>query len=209
MKPIIAFLFLLPAAALPQAASPQFLTPPAKGVRAPLESLDRKGFLTESNIQRILVLPCPEWQLQLSGIRPYPPGSLSQSNVQPMAVAYGATAWQLSGIGPGPFIDRFKKAFQSSAPMVPPSSALEALVNPLPSLPATSSPRHISWSNIYFLTRGGDFLTFGVVDEGYIFYTRETVGLLPKQAEPDGPANRSQPIRSETNRTSSAAGSGR
>jgi hypothetical protein len=27
--------------------------------------------------------------------------------------------------------------------------------------------------------------------------------------EPDGPANRSQPVRSETNRTSAAAGSGR
>ena len=37
----------------------------------------------------------------------------------------------------------------------------------------------------------------------------DLLGKMALQAEPDGPANGSQPIRSETNRTSSAAGSRR
>jgi hypothetical protein len=43
---------------------------------------------------------------------------------------------------------------------------------------------------------------------GVLFVTRETKSW-PVKAEPGGAANRSQPIRSETNRTSAAAGSGR
>ena len=47
---------------------------------------------------------------------------------------------------------------------------------------------------------GNIMVTFGQIDSSL---------EATKKAEPDGPANGSQPIRSETNRTSSAAGSRR
>jgi hypothetical protein len=183
MKTTVVFLFLSTGLALAQ-----FLCPPPANDRVPLESLDRKQFLSATNVQRVII--------------------------------FLDSRWQRSGLGPQPLIERFKKAFESSGALaVPPkkwdrelnhvsfSLAGERLsVLGLDSVP----PDVIRWSNIFFLIKDGDFLSFGEIENGFIFFTQKTVGLLlTKQAEPGGPANGSQPIRSETNSTSSAAGSRR
>ena len=185
MKTTIVFLCLSAVLAL-ASDHPQFLAPLIpKELRAPVDSLARQGFLSATNIQRTIVLPSRQWQL--------------------------------SGLGPGPLIERFKRSFESSDPVIVPTKELDEEVARLPfQLPSQSkwsgaiSNDRIRWSDVYFLTRDGGFLSFGEIDKGFIFFTEKTVGvILTKGAEPAGPANGSQPIRSETNRTSSAAGSRR
>ena len=185
MKTTFVFLFLFTGLALAEA---QFLCPPTEAYRVPVESLDRKQFLSATNVQRVIIF----------------------LNVR----------WQQSGLGPQPLIERFKKAFESSGTLAVPPKKWDKELSPvgfalagewhsvlgLGSVP----PDVIRWSNIFFLTTDGDFLSFGEIDNGFIFFTQKTVGLLlTKQAELGGPANGSQPIRPETNRTSSAAGSRR
>ena len=53
--------------------------------------------------------------------------------------------------------------------------------------------------------RGGRVPTLSEATEALIFYAENDAYLLP---EPGGPANRSQPVSSETRRTPPAAGSG-
>ena len=130
---------------------------------------------------------------------------LSTSNIQRIVVM-PSTRWKVSGIGPDWHIKRFKQAFQSSAPIVAPSEELESMIA-WEEVGDISHRSRIQWSGAYFLTEGGDFLTFGEIAEGFVFRTRNTVGVIVTKKAEDGTANGSQPTRSETNRTSSAAGS--
>lgn len=62
-----------------------------------------------------------------------------------------------------------------------------------------------SWVHGYILLKDGRILPIEILLSGIIVDDL----LFTENAEPVGPANGSQPIRSETNRTSSAAGSRR
>lgn len=137
---------------------------PPKAKRLSLESIDRKQFLSEANIKKI--------------------------------IATGR--WQSSGIGPDNLIERFKQAFESSIPMFPLSAELEFVAPPpvLSPMATRILPHYLNahllrparsairWSDIYFLTVDGDFLTFGESNVGFIFYTRKTAGVLLTTTSP-------------------------
>lgn len=157
----------------------EYLDVPTKEHRASLSTLDRQQFLSTSNVQRIVVLP--------------------------------STRWQVSGIGPDFYIQQFKQAFRSSVAIIEPSEELESMIAWENAGDASRRSR-IRWSGAYFLTANGDFLTFGEIAEGFVFRTRNTVGVIVTKMPEGGASNGNdglQPIRSETNRTSSAAASGR
>ena len=132
---------------------------------------------------------------------------LSTSNIQRIVVM-PSMRWKVSGIGPDWQIKQFKQAFESSAPIVAPSEELESMVA-WEEVGDISHRSRIQWSGAYFLTEGGDFLTFGEIAEGFVFRTRNTVGVIVTKKAEDSTATGSQPTRSETNHTSPAAGSGR
>jgi hypothetical protein len=81
----------------------------------------------------------------------------------------------------------------------------------MPRLEAVRVPRHQVLQNLTFLKSLHIFVHTETdnSDGGYGWYRNYERMNENRDAEPDGAANGSQPIRSETNRTSSAAGSGR
>jgi hypothetical protein len=163
---------------------PQFLGPVPKELRAPVESVPRQTLLNATNVQRTIVLP--------------------------------SLHWQTSGGGPGTLIAEFKRAFESSKIVATPTKEQDAELREIPFRESISwnayatSPDKVRWSDVYFLTRDGGFLSFGEIKGGFIFFTDKTAGvILVPGAEPGSPANRSQPAGPGTNKTPAAAGSGR
>jgi hypothetical protein len=162
--------------------SPQFLDPLPKAHRAAVESISRQTFLSATNVQRTIVMP--------------------------------SLRWQTSGGGPGPLIASFKKAFESTGAVAEPTKEQDKELARIPFRRSLSSQPDASisirWSDVYFLTQDGGFLSFGEIDGGFLFFTDKTAGVvLTKRAEPSGAANRSQPVLAGTNQAPAAAGSGR
>jgi hypothetical protein len=110
---------------------------------------------------------------------------LSTPNIQRIVVIPSGR-WLLSSSGPNGYIEIFKRAFRSSAPIIEPSEELDSMIE-LQVLGDAAHRSRITWSGVFLLTADGDFLTFGDIAEGFIFYTRNAVGVIvTKNPEQDG-----------------------
>jgi hypothetical protein len=139
-------------------ASYSYLGTVSKDHRAPLASAHPKTLLADENVSQVIVLPTMQWKL--------------------------------SSAGPAGNISRYKREFLESAAFEEVPDQVSAEVDQLKTFHSRPTPNEmiplvkmiplVNWSDIYFLLKNGDFVTFGEDSEWLYFRSHSLLGRFKR-----------------------------
>jgi hypothetical protein len=133
----------------------------SKDRRSQLTTIDPKALLADDNISRVIVLP--------------------------------TLRWKLSGAGPAGEISRYKSEFLKSARLEDVSDQVATEVDRLKTFDDYPTPNEmvplVNWSDIYFLLKNNDFVTFGEDHDWTYFRTHSLLGRFKKASEHGSPTH--------------------
>ena len=102
--------------------------------------------------------------------------------------------WARSGTGPSPLIEEFQKTIKGGFEVKPLSDELNAMIDlkanelfsPNTPLQGTKQGTHLStirWTDTYFLVGTREFVTFGLVEGGYVVCTNDEAGFIERRKQ--------------------------